>query len=118
MYRGKSAEPAVVTETARHLLLALFALGLFSVASTSVAAGRVFYDGFESGNTNLWEQDDFRNRCQVVTTAADGVVGPFAGSRMLRCNDNGVAAWNDPASFETLMISSVNYSQELFIRTR
>lgn len=80
------------------------------------AGGRIFYDGFESGTTSMWKQDDYRNRCQVVTSAADGVVGPRTGSRMLRCNWNGTVAWNDPAAFETLTIPTDNYSNELFIR--
>lgn len=118
MNRGKSAGQSSVTKAGRHVALLFMTLALFSMAHVSVAAGRIFYDGFESGNTNLWEQDDFRNRCQVVTSAADGGAGPFAGSRMLRCNDNGTVAWSDPAAFETLVIDNLNYSTELFIRTR
>lgn len=78
----------------------------------------MFYDGFESGNTNLWQKDDFRNTCQVVSASDDGVAGPFSGMKMLRCNDNGTVAWNDPASFETLVLNNVNYDKELFIRVR
>ena len=86
--------------------------------ASSVSAGRVFYDGFENGNTNLWAQDGYRNRCQIVTSATDGVAGPYAGSRMARCNWNGSVTWNDPGSFETLAISSVTYNNELFFRIR
>lgn len=75
------------------------------------AAGRVFYDGFESGNTNLWNQDSTRPRCTVVTSSADGIAGPAAGSNMVRCNDPG-AAW------QTLNLPSFNMSSEVLYRYR
>jgi hypothetical protein len=77
----------------------------------------VFFDGFEDGTTNAWQQDDFRNRCQVVTAAADGGPGPI-GTYMALCNWNGGVAWDDPAKYETLTISSTLYDDELFIRVR
>jgi hypothetical protein len=85
-------------------------------SSISHAAGRVFYDGFEDGTTNKWGQDDFRSRCQVVTSAADGVVGPKAGTRMVRCNDNGTLDWDQPAQYETLALPNVSYTSEVFYR--
>jgi hypothetical protein len=94
--------------------MALAALGTFDAAN---AAGRVFYDGFESGNTNLWRQDDFRNRCQVVTAAADGVAGPYVGSRMVRCNWDGTAAWNAPTTYESLVVD-IPYTNEFLLRAR
>src|SRR3989344_4064698 len=84
-------------------------------APTGGGYTRVFYDGWESGNTNLWGQSDFRNKCPVVTSALDGGAVPH-GTRMLRCNWNGVVAWNDPASFEALVLNSWNYSTELLVR--
>ena len=84
-------------------------------APTGGGYTRVFYDGWESGNTNLWGQSDFRNKCPVVTSALDGSAGP-RGTRMLRCNWDGVVAWNDPASFEALVLNSWNYSTELLVR--
>lgn len=94
----------------------VFLLGLFLVSTDPVsAAGRVFYDGSEAGNTNLWSQDDTRNRCTSVTTATDGVTGPYAGSRMIRCNSDGSVAWNDPAAYETLLFSPT-YCNEMLIR--
>jgi hypothetical protein len=81
----------------------------------SGGAGRVFHDGFETGTTNLWSQNEFRNRCQVVTSAADGGPGPV-NQYMARCNWNGTVAWNDPAAFETLVLDTSNYDDELFIR--
>lgn len=50
----------------------------------SASMGRVFYDNFESGNTNLWEKDDFRNKCTVVAAADDAVLGPYAGTQLVR----------------------------------
>ena len=120
MRQLEAAGQTGTTKVGLHVRLLIFALASFSVAGTCLAAGRVFYDGFESGNTNLWRQDSTRNRCQVVTSAADGIAGPFAKSRMLRCNDNGTVPFNDPAEYETLQLGTgaINYSQELFIRTR
>lgn len=80
-------------------------------------AGRVFHDGFESGNTNLWNQADYRNRCAVVTTAADSGVGPYSGTYMARANWDGTVAWNDPACFESLNVQP-SYTNELFYRCR
>jgi hypothetical protein len=37
---------------------------------------------------------------------------------MARCSWNGTVAWNDPAAYETLAISSVNYKDEIFYRVR
>ena len=88
-----------------------------SLPGTALAAGRVFYDSFESGNTNQWAQDEYRNRCQVVTSASDGGASPV-GTRMLRCGDDGTKAWNDAAAYESLALNSISYTNELFIRTK
>lgn len=101
----------------RHAVVALASICALATAGSALAAGRVFYDGFESGDTNLWSQDDFRNRCQVVSVAADGVTGPFAGSRMVRCNENGAAAWNSPEAIESL-VANVPYTNEFLLRAR
>lgn len=99
---------------ARGLLLtALVALA----PALAQAAGRVFYDGFESGTTSQWSQDSYRNRCTVVTAATDGGPGP-TGTRMLRCNWNGTVQWNDPASYEALVLDSWPYSGEFLVRAR
>ncbi len=102
----------------RQLTAALVVLSPLALADVSYAAGRVFFDDFEDGTTNKWSQDDFRNKCTVVTSAADGVAGPYTGSRMARCNWNGAVEWNDPASYETLVLNSISYSNELFFRIR
>lgn len=90
----------------------------FMLATSSHAATRVFYDGSESGNTNLWSQDDFRDRCSSVTSSADGVTGPYAGSRMIRCNSNGTVAWNLANRYESLKIDSFPYTNEFLLRVR
>jgi hypothetical protein len=87
-------------------------------ATAAQAAGRIFYDGFEGGDTSKWRQDDFRNRCQVVTSSSDGVVGAFAGSRMARCNWNGTVDSMDPTRFESLKTPSISDTNELFYRVR
>lgn len=88
------------------------------LATSSHAATRVFYDGSEAGNTDLWSQDGYRNKCTSVTSAADGVTGPYAGSRMIRCNDNGSVAWNTAEAYETLAINSFPYTTEFLFRIR
>ena len=118
MDQRKLGKQTGMAKAKRHLLAALITLPLLGLVDSSLAAGRVFYDGFESGNTSLWQQDGTRNRCQVVTSAADGVAGPYAGSKMARCNWNGTVAWNDPAAYETLALSSISYSNEVFYRLR
>lgn len=56
------------------------------VASPAWGASRLFYDGFESGNSNLWSQEGSHTRCPVVGSSADGLAGTHAGSYMARCN--------------------------------
>ncbi|MCI0332361.1 MAG: choice-of-anchor D domain-containing protein [Planctomycetes bacterium] len=80
---------------------------------TSAAATRVFYDGFESGNTNLWDAGAYP-RAQVVTTSTDGVLGPYAGTYMARCNWNGSVV---PFVDETLVVTA-SYTNEVFYRVR
>jgi hypothetical protein len=83
---------------------------------TTSGATRVFYDGSESGNVNLWAASDgTRSPCQSVVSALDGG-GPAVGSRMLRCNWNGVVPWNDYNSYDTLQLNSWNYTNEMLMR--
>jgi hypothetical protein len=106
------------TSLPRRLALSLTAFATLALVTASAqSAGRVFYDGFESGNTSLWSRDAARNSCQVVASPSDGVTGPYAGSRMARCNWNGTVAWNDPAAYETL-ITNIPYTNEFLIRLR
>ena len=64
--------------------VAMLLLALLPAAGHS--ATRIFYDGFETGNSNLWSQEGSNARCPVVSGSADGLQGPRAGSYMLRCN--------------------------------
>jgi hypothetical protein len=96
----------------------LFVAWICLAAGAVSAASRVFFDDFESGNTDKWQKDDYRNKCPVVLQSTDGVSGPFAGAYMASCNWNGTVAWNDPASFETLTLPSLASSNELFYRIR
>ena len=102
----------------RRLAIAFTFLVPLGLSEVSSAASRVFYDGFESGNTNLWGAESGRNRCTVVTSAADGVQGPYAGSRMAQCNWNGSAVWNSAEAFETLVANPPPYASETFYRAR
>ncbi len=53
-------------------------LALCLLPSVSDAAGRVFSDGFEDGTHNAWNQSDFRDWCDIVTSALDAGAGPHA----------------------------------------
>jgi hypothetical protein len=107
-----------VTKRVLPLVVTTVMLSPIVLGSLAYAAGRVFFDDFEDGTTNEWGKDDFRNKCTVVTSATDRIAGPYAGSRMLRCNWNGGVAWNNPASYETLALNTISYSNELFFRIR
>lgn len=98
-----------------QLLLGLFILAQILLCDLSYAASRVFYDNFESGTTDAWIQDSYRNRCNVVKSAADGG-SVHNGSNMLRCNWNGLVAWNAPEAYESLVLNSWSYSNEFLIR--
>lgn len=97
----------------RNLLPVMVAVILLGVPSGSQAAGRVFFDDSEAGNTNLWNQDASRPKCTSVTTAADGLQGPFAGSWMIRCLDNGSSG-----VWETLASPSFSMTNEVLYRYR
>lgn len=96
-----------------RLILTLTLLLIF-VAEPALADTRVFYDDFESGNTNLWAED--HDRCQVRTASFDGGPGPHAGTYMVSCNSNGVVPYNDSAAYESLSSGVHPYDRELFIR--
>lgn len=98
------------------LLATVSASAIALSATSAMAAGRVFYDGFEDGTTNAWQQYVGRNKCSVVSGAFDGGVGPKSGSRMARCNYNGVVDWDNPASYETMVLRSWSMSRETLIR--
>lgn len=89
-----------------------------SLLTASAQGTRVFYDGFEDGTTNLWQQDGYHCRCIVVDTAADGVHGPYVGSKMARCNWDGTVPWYDSMRYESLYLDSINYTDEIFYRVK
>jgi len=110
LYQRRFITPAFL------LVFALFCVAsLTAIPYNVMAATRVFYDGFESGNTSLWRQVDLRNRCTVVASPGDGGAAPQSGSRIAQCNWNGTVEWNDPASYETMAFPSVS-GNELFFR--
>ncbi len=88
-----------------------------AAAHASLAAGRAFVDGFESGIAEAWHADGSRDMCTVVSSAHDGG-SPHTGNSMLECNWNGVLDWKDPAWFSTMILpeSAWNYSREFLIR--
>lgn len=93
----------------------VFGLLLSLVMVSSVqAAGRTFYDGFEDGTTNAWGEEPGVARCPVVTAATDTVLGPYAGTKMVRCN------WTSSSSTaENLrLLTTTYYNQDFFLRWR
>lgn len=105
----------------RHLAITLILLFPIAFANLSYAAGRVFFEDFESYSvgtlpTTKWEKDGTRNLPQVVTSSIDGRFGPHGGSKMMRANWNGTVIFNDPAAYETARLSSWNYNREFLIR--
>jgi hypothetical protein len=81
------------------------------------AAGRVFYDGFESGTVSQWSADASREKCKPVRAAVDGA-GPFSESFQAECNWNGVVSWSSSSAYSTLVLKSWAYSREFLIRFR
>lgn len=116
MNSEKSLPGTKKSKRSYYLAITLILLSPLLLLDMSYAAGRVFYDDFEDGTTNKWSQDSYRNRCTVTGSAADGLKGAFAGSQMARCNWNGTVAWNTATVYETLMIDSVPYTNEIFYR--
>jgi hypothetical protein len=86
-------------------------------ASDSRAAGRVFFDDFESGNLSKWSADGGHSMCTVVQAALDGGT-VHGGTHMMQCNWNGIVAWDDANAYSTVVLpqSSWNYNSEFLIR--
>ena len=96
-------------------MVSLVAIAQQFFSNPSIAASRVFVDDFEGQMSSAWQKDDYRDMCKVVTTTNDGG-RPYSGNQMLRCNWNGLVAWNDPASVETQIVQGWNYSSEILWR--
>ena len=96
------------------LAMALVLLSPMAFTDVSYAAGRIFYDGFESGNVSAWPNDNIAPDppCTAVQTATDGIQPPKAGLWMGQCN------FSDGGSnqFQALSVHTNNYADELFIR--
>ncbi|QQR78685.1 MAG: hypothetical protein IPJ68_00135 [Candidatus Moraniibacteriota bacterium] len=104
----------------RSFLITLYSLPLFVglfFASDASAAGRVFYDGWESGNANAWVSGGtgIYGKCDVVTSALDGGVGPLSGTKMARCNWDGTAGPFGHQN-QAMAISGWSKSREMLIR--
>jgi hypothetical protein len=83
--------------------------------TATYAAGRVFFEGFEAGNTASFAADGTRERCVATRSSVDQKPAR-AGSYMAECNWNGVVAWNDSRAYSSLKLPSWNYSREFLIR--
>lgn len=95
-----------------YLAIVFFLLSPLALTDVSHAAGRVFYDGFEDGTTNKWTPDPPRSMCPVVSASIDGIVGPKAGTKMVRCN------YQTDGNWPQLLILGTDslYNDELFVR--
>ncbi len=95
----------------KNMLKLTVLLCTFTFMSSSQAATRVFYTGFENGTTS----DLDYSKCTVVKTAPDGT-GPKSGNYQLSCNWNGTTDWNDPQTLLDSQINSWPYTNEFFLR--
>jgi hypothetical protein len=100
-----------------RFLIGLLVFGSSLAGADAEAAGRVFYDGFESTDTSRWDADGSRDRCTVVQVGVDQG-SPHSGNGMLQCNWDGTVTWTDPRAETTLVLqqSRWNYQREFFIR--
>jgi hypothetical protein len=116
MSRTVGAKPLQRRMGGRFTALMLAAT-LVAAASDPRAAGRVFYEDFESGNLSKWSADGARSMCTVVQSALDGGT-VHGGTHMMQCNWNGVVAWNDPNAETKVVLpqSAWNYRSEFLIR--
>jgi hypothetical protein len=94
------------------LLVAVTGLAVMGLAN---AAGRVFSDDFEAGNTSKWSLDGSRTMCSATRSSIDGRA-THAGSYMLECNWNGLVAWDHADSFSVAVLPSWDYSSEFLVR--
>ena len=97
----------------RSLATALL-LVLVALPHPSSAAGRVFFEDFESYSvgtlpTTQWQQDLPHNLPQVVTSSLDGIAGPHSGTKMMRAN------WTS-SDYESAKLTSWSYNTEFLIR--
>lgn len=91
--------------------MGLVLISLYAHSTQVHAAGRIFFDDVETGDTSLWSADGGSPLCTAVTSSADGLQGPYAGTYMIRCNDPG-------ASYETLKGPSFSLTSEVLYRYR
>lgn len=85
-----------------------------AVPDSSSAAGRVFFDDFESYSVGTipaksWSQDPPHPLPDVVADALDGGPGPVSGTKMLRTN------WNE-GDYSGVTLTSWSYTNEFLIR--
>jgi len=109
-----SSSNEVWLKSIRNLVLMLATIWIALATGPAYSGGRVFYDGFEDGTNNAWEQADYRNKCPVVSKALDGG-SPHSGSFQAQCNWDGLVAWNDPNAF-TVLRKSFPFNTDFFIR--
>lgn len=109
----------------KTLLLALACIG--AMADSAEAAGRAFYDGFETYTTNAqvgspWVDDgNGLGSCQVRTASFDGLAGAAVGSKFLSCNWDGSGS-DDTGTGSTWQSDSLTgqwtYTSDLLFRFR
>jgi hypothetical protein len=94
----------------------LATLVLTGVNPSAHAAGRVFHDDFESGDTVAkWGTVGSGNNCKAVRSSVDGVA-PHGGAYHAECNWNGTLSWQNPLRYSALELKSWDYRREFFIR--
>jgi len=88
---------------------------LLAGATAANAAGRVFFDDFESGTTSKWTPVPNGNNCKAVKSSVDGVAS-HSGSFNAECNWNGVVSWQDAQAYSSMELTKWDYNREFLIR--
>jgi hypothetical protein len=96
----------------RYLAIALLLLSPMAITDVSYAAGRVFYEGWETGNSDGFAADA-GGKCPIVSVPVDGGAGPKAGTKMLQCNWDGSGGGD---FFLALQLNGWSFNTDFFIR--
>jgi hypothetical protein len=110
--RNKDGDGSLRSWSTR-IVLAISLVGGVLSPSQSIAAGRVFYDTFDSGTASIGHVQP-ATACRVVTTAVDGRA-PFRGNYQGECNWDGSKVYPD-ATYTAFMLPTWTYTREFFVR--
>ena len=72
----------------KHLKTCVLTICLL-LPSLAFAEGRAFFEDFEGTLNAAFISDDTNAHCTIVSASTDGLTGPYAGTKMMRCNYDG-----------------------------